>query len=37
MNEPNDDGVFATTTPLVGALYLGAHPTINQRGERALR
>jgi hypothetical protein len=27
MNEPNDVGVFATTTPLIGALYLGAHPT----------
>jgi hypothetical protein len=37
MNEPNDDGVFATTTRLIGALYLGAHPTINQGGKRALR
>jgi hypothetical protein len=37
MNEPNDDGVFATPTPLIGALYLGANPTINPKGEQALR
>jgi hypothetical protein len=33
---PNDDGVFATPTPLIGALYLGANPTINPKGEQAL-